>query len=257
MYRGFYLCKELENSMLLRTFPEFLSLAPQVSLSCRSFSQFRDELEQEYLPIHLLLIEVPDKEAEYSSFSFLRELALRIPYCKIIFLVSDSPQSQSHHVTQIPHTYLLPVSQANQLLKAALHKAISELAVTDFTTHTEDTGPASRYACALFLSTDGILHKGKRGCNLHFPGSRIEYTRTSLKALLPQLPDNFIQIHKSYVVNMHCCEKIISTRRPSGSKQDKYLLLYKKYHSDIPALPIGPKFEKLVLEYLKNRPCPF
>lgn len=252
MYQGFYLCKELESSLLLRTFPDFLSLSTEISFSCYSFSHFRDELEQVCAPIHLLLIEIPDRESEYSCFSFIRDLTLRIPYCKIIFLVSDSQEYHFHHVTQIPHTYLLPISQARSLLKTALHKAVSELELSNFTAQTRGSAAFSRYAYALFFSTDDVANRGKRGCNIHFPDSRVEYTKASLKSLLPELPDNFIQIHKSYVANMDCCDGIFAERRPSGNKQDKYLLLHKKYHSDIPALPIGPKYEKFVMEYFQN-----
>ena len=264
MYQGIYLCENLCQSLLLHTLPDFHLLTSQIAFSGYTFKDFS---EHKNLTIpnayHIALVEVREADTGESWFSLLKSLLLSSPHCRIIFIIEHSLENCSQYLNQIPFTYLLPASQISILLETALDKALSELAfIKNYYGNDKDlSGPASRYANAVFLSTDGLVHKGKKGCIINYPDQKSEYCRTSMRHLMAALPENFIQIHKSYVVNMNYCDTIISRSRPTGSQQDQFILL-KTLPRDMSAvssqdmpreLPVGPKYEINVQKFLLNK----
>ena len=78
-------------------------------------------------------------------------------------------------------------------------------------------------------------------------------TRHSLKNILSELPANFIQIHKSYVLNMNYFGKQLRRSRASGKSRDEYVQLSHSGYPEDFLIPVGPKYRRNILDYILNK----
>lgn len=251
VYQGFLLYKEKERSLLLDMYSDIQELHPRVKFFTHSFSGFLQEIENSTISPHILLVEISEKDFDNAWFPLLKQLLLYIPYCKIIFVLERGIEHCSFYLNQIPFTYILSF-RSIQVLNTGLIKAVDELDVLP-PSHLVPTLTPLPYTSAVFFSTDGVLYKRKKGCFIHYPNQEPQYTKDSLKTILSKLPGNFIQIHKSYIVNMDYCECITKKSRPVGNLTDSYLILHKTARVDTKELPIGPKFLSKVNEYFLDK----
>lgn len=251
VYEGILLYHDKKHSLLFNMYPQLQTMHPKVTFQKASFVDFAQHMKSpEFFP-HILLVEILDETSNEVWFPLLKEVLSHIPYCRIIFILEGSMDHCSFYLNQIPFTYILSFRSVN-ILRTGLMKAVNELNMLSPHYLSPILNPAP-YNSVVFFSTDGVLHRRKKGCMIYYPNLKTEYTKNSLKNILPTLPENFIQIHKSYVVNMNYCETIIHKKRPSGNLQDNYILLHKKTNVELIELPIGPKFQQNVDKYMLNQ----
>lgn len=251
IYQGILLYQNKEHSMLIDIYPKLQKMHSKIVFHKASFDEFSQYMENPDFFPHILLIEVLENDRDAVWFPLLKNVISYTPYCRIIFILEGGMDYCSLFLNQIPFTYILSLRSIN-ILGTGLIKAVNELNMLS-THHLSPILNPLPYHSVVFFSTDGVLHRGKKGCMIHYPNLRTEYTRDSLKNILPKLPGNFIQIHKSYVVNMNYCEKIIHKKRPAGNLQDNYILLHEKANVTSIELPIGPKFQQNVDKYMINQ----
>ena len=251
VYEGVLLYQDKNHSFLLDIYPKIQTMHPKVTFHKSSFSEFSRYMENLSFFPHILLIEVLEEDSSTVWFPLLQDVLFHIPYCRIIFILEGRLDHCSFFLNQIPFTYILSLRSIH-ILNTGLNKAVSELNRISPSRLSPILDPFP-YGSVVFFSTDGLLHRRKKGCMVHYPNFRTEYTKDSLKNILPKLPGNFIQIHKSYVVNMNYCKDVIHKKRASGNLQDNYILLHEKANVELVELPIGPKFQQRVDKYTFNQ----
>lgn len=156
----------------------------------------------------LLLIDI-DLGQEISGIELANELSTDIS-CPFIFITSHTDlETTQKAIELLPAAYI-----TKPINSAALLSAIS-LAESK---HVSKSRPGN--ATGLFIKAGGALKKFKaediyyvevmdKSCFLHTSQGEIEVT-IRLKDLKKQLPKGFIQIHRSYIVNLEAIQELDS-----------------------------------------------
>lgn len=249
---GYVLYGSQETSRLLKAYPDIASIHPEIHFRAASFCELSDTAHAKYFDIHIVVAEIfPDDSADI-WFPVLSGILKAYPFVKIVFILNGELGSDFYYLNQIPFTYLLPSEQIPYLLQTGLDKAVTELNRYTSVKHSSDNENSS-FENAAFLSTDGLTGKGRKGCQIYYPDGSTIYTRLSLKTIMPNLPGNFVQVHKSYVLNMNYCGERILKKRASGKAQDEYIeLKCAEYPGDV-LIPVGPKYRREIMEYVLNK----
>lgn len=249
-YKGYCLCGKIESSKFLQLYRSLTALYSNVTFDILSFEECRHVLQNGHPDLHIVIIELSPQDKPEIWFPLISSLSAVYPHLKIIIILTGKPEHNFYYLNQISFTYLIPENQVSELLPHSIDTAVKELyyhnSLSGKKTITSDPDLLS----AMYFSTDNLQNKGNKGCHIHYPDGRTEYTRLSLKNILPQLPAYFLQIHKSYVVNMRYYKDYRQKPRASGKSCDEYILLDDKNGSKSIELSMGPKFRNSVMEYI-------
>ena len=252
VYNGYILCGSTDTAVCAGLYPSFFH--PRVKLQISSFEAFSAKpAGNDNENIDIIVAELSPEDPSESWFPLLLELIKNRPYLRIIFVLSGNITHDFYCLNQIPFSYLIPASQAELLLRTGLDKAVEELDRCSSVRHFKKTGISAEFFSAVFFSTDNLIGKGSHGCHVHYPDGRTEYTRHSLKNILSELPANFIQIHKSYVLNMNYFGKQLRRSRASGKLRDEYVQLSHSGYPEAFLIPVGPKYRRNILDYILNK----
>lgn len=254
-YQGIIVHKDGESPILRRVFSEDLPVNKNITFSEASFRALREKLQDNTFKYAVLLVEIRDRDNGEEWFPLLKEVVGRFPYCQIIFVFEEGIQECTPYLNKIPFTYLLPLNYIDTLLPEALDKALQRLS-RYFQHHNMFVSldqMESDCESIVFFTTEGVVHRGNRGCMVHFNNQKVDYTKQSLKALSSVLPPHFMQVHKSYIVNMNYCRDRVEIKRPKGNEKDQFLVL--SYPEGF-TIPLGSKYKDNVKAYLLDRKAP-
>lgn len=249
-YKGYWLCEKTESSKFLQLYRSLTALYSNVTFDILSFEECRYVLQNGHPDLHIVIIELSPQDKPEIWFPLISSLSAVYPHLKIIIILTGKPEHNFYYLNQISFTYLIPENQAAELLPRGMDTAIKELRYYNSHLTSKRITSDPDLLSAMYFSTDNLQNKGNKGCHIHYPDGRTEYTRLSLKNILPQLPAYFLQIHKSYVVNMRYYKDYRQKPRASGKSCDEYILLDDKSGSKAIEISIGPKFRNSVMEYI-------
>ncbi len=252
-YIGYWLCKKIDSSDFLQVYHSLTSLYSNVKFNILSFDECQIILQNKIPELHIVIMELSSQDDPATWFPFISNFSAIFPHLKIIFILTGNSEHNFYYLNQIPYTYLIPKNQVDTLIQTGINKAITEL------DHYRSIRPFIRIPTeeamlsAIYFSTDDLIKKGKKGCHIHYPDGKVEYTRLSLKNILPKLPANFIQVHKSYVVNMRYFGCYTPKIRPKGKAYDEYIQLSGTGCPEEIYIPIGPKYRNSIMDYVIDK----
>ena len=249
-YKGYWLCSETESSKFLQLYHNLTTLYSNVIFNLLSFEKCGHILPEANPDLHIIIAELSPQDEPEIWFPLISNLSAIYPHLKIIIILTGKPEHNFYYLNQISFTYLIPENQVAELLPRGMDIAIRELRYYNSLRVNKRITSEPDLLSAIYFSTDNLMNKGNKGCHIHYPDGETEYTRLSLKNILPQLPAYFLQIHKSYVINMHYYKDYRQKPRPSGISCDEYILLSEDNTSVGTEIPIGPKFRNSVMEYI-------
>lgn len=253
IYEGYWLCRKIDSSQFLQVYQGLGSLYENVRFHILSFQECQLLLKREIADFHIIIMELSSEDNPDTWFPLISDLSSTYPHLKIIFILTGNAEHNFYYLNQIPFTYLIPENQAENLLQTGIDKAVREL------DYYKSFRPLVRISAepallpAVYFSTDDLTNKGKRGCHIHYPGGKTEYTRLSLKNILSKLPANFVQVHKSYVVNMRYFGCYTQKPRPRGNFYDEYITLIGAGYPQEIYIPVGPKYRNFILDFIMDK----
>lgn len=249
-YKGYWLCSKTESSKFLQLYHNLSTLYSNVIFNIFSFEECGHILQENTSNLHIIIAEISPQDEPEIWFPLISNLSAVYPHLKIIIILTGKPEHNFYYLNQISFTYLIPENQAAELLPQGIDTALKELRYCSSRLTNKHIASDPDLLSSMYFSTDNLQNKGNKGCHIHYPDGRTEYTRLSLKNILPQLPAHFLQVHKSYVINMHYYKNYKQKPRPSGISCDEYILLADNNDLKTIEIPIGPKFRNSIMEYI-------
>lgn len=249
-YKGYWLCSKTESSKFLQLYHNLTSLYSNVIFNILSFEECGQVLLEGSSDLHIIIAELSPEDEPEIWFPLISKLSDAYPHLKIIIILTGKPEHNFYFLNQISFTYLIPETQAANLLQQGIDTAIDELNNCKSIWTLNHTTPDLDLLSAIYFSTDNLRNKGNKGCHIHYPDGRTEYTRLSLKNILSQLPVHFLQVHKTYVVNMRYFKDYRQKPRPKGNSCDEYIVLFDSNNPVEIEIPIGPKYQKSTMKYI-------
>lgn len=207
-------------------------------------------MQEKSSDLHIIIAELSSQDEPEIWFPLISRLSDAYPHLKIIIILTGKPEHNFYYLNQLSFPYLIPENQVSELFPRGMKNAMDELCSNNIYQLKKQITSNPDLLSAIYFSTDNLMNKGNKGCHIHYPDGETKYTRLSLKNILPQLPAYFLQIHKSYVINMHYYKDYRQKPRPSGISCDEYILLSEDNTSVGTEIPIGPKFRNSVMEYI-------
>ena len=249
-YCGIILTQNKTERKFLKLFPDISGLHSKIYFHIYSYEEFAPETVAD---LHIAILEIPSPKSGDSWFLKTQKMMTQFPFLRILVVLDHTFSHNFYYLNRIPYCYLFPVSQAGFLLGTGLEKAVKELDAYAKSKLLKRSFLDSSYLDAVLLSTEELSQKGHKGCHIYFPDGRREYTRMSMKTILPKLPGNFIRVHKSYILNMVYYRDTVLKKRPSGKAMDEYILLSGTSFDHEMTIPVGPKYRNILLDFLMNK----
>lgn len=252
-YRGFWLCRKIDSSPFLQVYQSLGSLCSSVQFRIMSFEECRIQFQQGIAHLHIIIMEVSSDDEPDTWFPLISKLSNTYPHLKVIFILTGNSEHNFYYLNLVPFTYLIPESQVKNLLQSGIDKAVRELNYYQSLRPSALAAAEPDLLSAVYFSTDNVPKKGKRGCHIHYPDGKTEYTRHSLKTILAKLPAIFVQVHKSYVVNMRYFGYYTQKPRPSGKACDEFIVLSLTRSPEEIYIPLGPKYRNFIMDYVMDK----
>ena len=253
LYKGYILYRHAISPQFSQMLDTLSSSYTRINFKTITFEEFRLFCQESFPAVHILIIELSDNDEPDLWFSLVMSLLAKCPYLKVIFVFIGKMERNLYYMNQIPFTYLIPEKFLSALLPVGIDKAVTELDLYGAFRHFRPVSPDPRLLSAVYFCTDNLINKGKKGCHIHYPDGSTEYTRQSMKSIIPKLPANFIQVHKSYVINMQYYGRRIQKNRASGNSYDEYILIQNTSSTEEILIPVGPKYRGAVMDYFMDK----
>lgn len=191
----------------------------------------------------LLIIDI-DLGEEMNGIELASSLSAEI-HCPFIFITSHQDLATTEEAIELlPAAYITkPVNNASLLSAIALAES-KEIGIPD-----------PKDAKGLFIKVGSLLKKFDaedityievmdKSCFLHTSEGKIE-VNIRLKELKKQLPESFIQIHRSYVINMDAIKEVDTQVTQVGMNPAQH-------NHEIVQLPVGRSYKKDLLRNMNR-----
>ena len=249
-YKGYWLCSKTESSKFLQLYHSLTSLYSNIIFTILSFEECGQVLQEKSSDLHIIIAELSSQDEPEIWFPLISRLSDAYPHLKIIIILTGKPEHNFYYLNQLSFPYLIPENQVSELFPRGMKNAMHELCSNNIYQLKKQITSNPDLLSAIYFSTDNLRNKGNKGCHIHYPDGRAEYTRFSLKNILSQLPVHFLQVHKTYVVNMRYFKDYRQKPRPRGNSCDEYIVLFDSNNPIEIEIPIGPKYQKSAMKYI-------
>lgn len=233
-----------DEPLALQQLAAYASKVPFFELAgqCQSAFEARDIIDKEQIDAIFVDINMPD----INGMDFVK--SLQAPPIVVFTTAYSEYAVDGYKVDAID--YLLKPFGLDEFKRAAMKvKKQYDMENAAFSAHTQATSAKPNDTKDIFLkadhrvvrvSVDNIRYVEGMSeyLKVHIEGQRPLIVLLSMKKMEEGLPDNFLRIHRSYIVNMHKVQEVTKNRIVMDA--DTYL-------------PVGDIYKETLSKYLENK----